>query len=247
MIRLIVFKELRGLCAAPTTWILLGALQFVFAWYFLVRLDAFLQVQNQLAQIPNSPGATQAVAVPLYNTIALILMMLTPIFTTRLVAEERRNRTLVLLLAAPISTAQIVFGKFIGLMLFLAFVIAACTLMLTTLAVGTQPDFGLLLGNALGLLLLAGSYAALGLYISSLTSQPLLATTGTMTVLFGSWLMEAGTVGGDNPVRALAPTSHLASFTHGLLNSADMVYFLLFSATLLWLTIRHMHNSRTCG
>ncbi len=244
MIRLIVLKELRSLCAAPTTWILLGALQFVFAWHFLVRLDSFLQVQNQLAQIPNAPGATQAVAVPLYDTIALLLMMLTPIFTMRLIAEERRNQTLVLLLAAPISGAQIVLGKYIGMMLFLTCVIAACTLMLLTLATGTQLDLGLLLGNALGQMLLASSYAALGLYISSLTAKPLLAATGSMVVLFGSWLTEAGAIGDDNPLRVLAPTAHLQSFSHGLLNSADMVYFLTFCAAFLWLTIRRIHSNR---
>ncbi|MGA8148401.1 MAG: ABC transporter permease subunit [Gallionellaceae bacterium] len=247
MIRLIALKELRSLCVLPTTWMLLGGFQFVFAWFFLVRLDAFLQVQNQLAQIASAPGATQAVAVPLYDTAALILMMLTPLFTMRLFAEERRNQTLVLLMAAPISGAQIVLGKFIGLMLFLLFIIAGCTLMLLTLATGTQLDFGLLLGNALGLLLLAASYAAIGLYISSLTAQPLLAASAALAVLFGSWLMESSAAGDDNPVRAFAPTAHFRSFTHGLLNSADMVYFLVICAAFLWLTIKRLHSSRICS
>ena len=247
MIRLLVMKELRSLCTSPSTWVLLGALQFIFAWYFLVRLDAFLQLQNQLAQIANAPGATLAVAVPLYDTTALILMMLTPLFTMRLVAEERRNQTLVLLLAAPISDAQIVLGKFIGLMLFLLFVIASCTLMLLTLATGTQLYFGLLLGNALGLLLLAASYAALGLYISSLTVQPLLAAIGSMAVLFGLWLMEAGIVDNDSAISVFAPTAHFHNFTHGLLNSADMVYFPLFCTVFLLLTIRRIHSNRIYG
>ncbi len=247
MIRLIAFKELRNLIAAPTTWILLAVLQFIFAWYFLVRLDAFLQVQNQLAQLSNAPGATQAITVPMYDTIALVLMMLIPLFTMRLLAEERRNQTLVLLLAAPISAAQIVFGKYIGLMVILACVITACTLMMLTLVTGTQLDLGLLLGNALGLLLLAASYAAIGLYVSSLTAQPLLAATGSMAVLFGAWLVEASATGDDNPVRAFTPTAHLQSFSHGLPNSADTVYFLTVCAVFLWLTIRRVQSNSICG
>lgn len=245
--RLIALKELRSLCASPTTWMLLGVFQFVFAWFFLVRLDSFLQVQNQLAQIANAPGATQAVAVPLYDTAALILMMLIPLFTMRLVAQERRDHTLVLLIAAPISGAQIVLGKFIGLMSFLLCVIAGCTLMMLTLEAGTQLDFGLLMGNALGLLLLAASYASLGLYISTLTAQPPLAAIGSITLLFGSWLTDASAVGGDNPLRAFAPTAHLASFTHGLLSSPDLVYFLAFCAVFLWLATRRIQNGRAGG
>jgi ABC-2 type transport system permease protein len=247
MIRLIALKELRSLFTAPSTWLMLGLLQFVFAWYFLVRLDTFLQVQSQLAQMPNAPGATQAVAVPLYDMAALALMMLIPVFTMRLIAEERHNRTLVLLMAAPISGKHIVLGKYIGLMLFLTVLIAACTLMSLTLAAGTQLDFGLLFGNTLGLLLLAASYAALGLYLSSLTAQPLLAATGSMAIMFGLWLIEAGAAGNDNAISTFSPTAHFRSFARGLLNSADMAYFMVICTVFLWLTIRRMHSNRFCG
>ena len=99
MIFTIANKELRSLFSAPSTWIILGALQFIFAWFFLARLDAYLQVQTQLAMVANAPGATVSVVAPLFGTLALVLMMLIPLFTMRLLAEERRNQTLVLLLA----------------------------------------------------------------------------------------------------------------------------------------------------
>jgi ABC-2 type transport system permease protein len=247
MIRLIALKELRSLFAAPSTWLMLAALQFIFAWFFLARLDAFLQVQAQLAQVANAPGATQAVAAPLFGVLALILMMLTPIFTMRLLAEERRNQTMTLLLTAPLSAAHIVLGKFLGLLLFLLLIIASCTAMLLTLAAGTQLDLGLVLGNALGLLLLAMSYAALGLYISALTVQPMIAAIGALAVLFGLWLAEIGAEGGDNTWWMIAPTSHFHNFNTGLLNSADAVYFLLFSSVFLLLAIRRLHNNRIYG
>src|SRR3972149_6597012 len=155
MIFTIAFKEFRSLLVTPSTWLFLGALQFIFAWFFLARLDAFLQVQTQLAQLANAPGATQTVAAPLFGTIALIMMMLVPVFTMRLIAEERRNRTLTLLMTAPVSSMQIVLGKFIGLLLFLLLAIAGSVLMVLSLAAGTQLDKGLIFANALGLLLLA--------------------------------------------------------------------------------------------
>lgn len=247
MIFTIAHKEFRSLLATPSTWLILGALQFIFAWFFLARLDDFLQVQTQLAQLANAPGATQAVAVPLFGAIALIMMMLVPVFAMRLIAEERRNQTLTLLLTAPVFSMHIVLGKYFGLLLFLLLIIADCLLMVLVLATGTQLDTGLLLSNALGLLLLTSSYAALGLYFSSLTAQPVVAAITTLAALFGLWLVEISAVDSGNTWHTLAPTGHFQSFSAGLLNSADLVYFILFGAAFLLLTIRRVHNNRIYG
>jgi len=93
MIRLIALRELRGLFAMPSTWFMLAILQFVFTWFFLNTLQTFLEIQPQLAQLANAPGVTTIVAVPLFNMIALLLMMVVPILTMRLIAEERRNQS----------------------------------------------------------------------------------------------------------------------------------------------------------
>ncbi len=244
MILTIALKEFRSLFAIPSTWLILGALQFIFAWFFLARLDAYLQVQSQLAQLANAPGATLAVAAPLLGTVALILMMLIPIFTMRLIAEERRSQTLTLLMSAPVSDIHIVVGKFIGLMLFLLLIITSCLLMVLALAAGTQLDTGLLFTNALGLILLAASYTALGLYISSLTAQPVVAAIGALAIFFGLWLVEISAEDNDKTWRALAPTSHFQSFNIGLLNTTDLMFFMLFCITFLLLTIRQLHNNR---
>jgi ABC-2 type transport system permease protein len=247
MILTIAHKEFRSLFTTPSTWLILGALQFIFAWFFLARLDAFLQVQAQLAQIANAPGATLAVAAPLFGTLGLILMMLVPVFTMRLFAEERRNQTLALLMTAPVSAMHIVLGKFFGLMLFLLLIVASCTLMVLSLAAGTPLDIGLLLCNALGMLLLVASYAALGLYISSLTAQPVVAAIAALAALFGLWLLEVSAADNDNALHVISPVNHFQSFNIGLLNSADMVYFLVFIATFLLLTIRRVNNNRVYG
>ena len=247
MILTIARKEFSSLFAAPSTWLILGAMQFIFAWFFLARLDAFLQVQAQLAQMGNAPGATLSVAVPLFGTLAIILMMLVPVFTMRLLAEEKRNQTLVLLLTSPVSVTHIVLGKFVGLMLFLLLIVANCTLMVTSLAAGTQLDIGLLLSNALGVFLLASCYAALGLYISSLTAQPVVAAIASLAALFGLWLIEISALDNDNALHLFTPTSHFQNFNIGLINSADLVYFLLFLATFLVLTIRRVNNNRIYG
>jgi ABC-2 type transport system permease protein len=247
MIRLLALRELRSLFALPSTWFILAALQFVFAWFFLARLEAYLELQPQLAQLANAPGVTVTVAAPVFNTVALVLMMLVPMFTMRLIAEERRNQTLPLLLSAPLSSVHIVLGKFLGLMAFLALLTCGVPLMLYTLALGTALDHGLMLSNLLGLLLLTASFVALGLYISALATQPVIAAIGALAVLAGLWLADIGATAEDSPWHALSPLNHFQSFNSGLLDSGDAAFFVLFSAAFLLLAMRRLHNNRIYG
>lgn len=247
MIRLLALRELRSLFALPSTWFILAALQFIFAWFFLARLEAFLQLQPQLAQLANAPGVTVTVAAPMFNTIALLLLMLAPMFTMRLIAEERRNQTLALLLSSPLSSRHIVLGKFFGLLAFLMLLACGVPLMLYTLALGTALDHGLMLSNLLGLLLLTASYVALGLYISALTSQPVIAAIGALAALAGLWLADIGATAEDSPWHALSPLNHFQSFNSGLLDSGDAAFFVLFSAAFLLLAMRRVHNNRIYG
>ena len=247
MIRLLAMRELRSLFAMPSTWFVLAALQFIFAWFFLARLDAFLEVQPQLAELANPPGVTNMVAVPLFNTVALLLMMLVPLFTMRLIAEERRNQTLALLLSSPLSGLHIVLGKFLGLLVFLVLLMTGVPLMLYTLSLGTNLDNGLLLSNILGLFLLTASYIALGLYISALTAQPVIAAIGSFAVLIGLWLADIGATAENSPWHSISPLHHFRNFNDGLLDSSDTAFFVLFTAVFLVLAIRRLHNNRRYG
>lgn len=247
MIRLIAMRELRSLFSMPSTWFVLAALQFIFAWFFLARLEAFLEVQPQLALLANPPGVTITVGAPLFNTASLLLMMLVPMFTMRLIAEERRNQTLSLLLSAPISEARIVLGKFAGLLIFLLLLIVTLPLMLYTLSLGTHLDYGLLLANCIGLILLTASYVALGLYISSLTVQPVIAAIGALAVLVGLWLADIGAPTPDSPWHQISPLYHFQNFNSGLLDSRDATFFLLFTTVFLLLTMKRLHNNRIYG
>jgi ABC-2 type transport system permease protein len=245
MIYTIAKKEFRSLFSASSTWGMLALLQFLFAWFYLARLDDYLQVQAQLAQLDKAPGATIAIAAPLCSVLALMLMMLIPLFTMRLIAEERRNQTWVLLLTAPVSATQIVLGKFLGLLGLLVLVIAGCAAMLATLLLGTHADIGLILSNLLGVLLLASAYAALGLYFSALNRQPIVAAISALGLSFALWLLDMSA--GDGFLRTLSPNAHFQNLNVGLINSADLAYFALIIATLLWLTVRQLNDERRHG
>lgn len=247
MIRLLALRELRSLFSMPSTWFVLAVLHFIFTWFFLDILQTFLDVQAQLAQLANAPGVTATVASPLFNLVALLLMMLVPMFTMRLIAEERRNQTLALLLSAPLLNRHIVLGKFFGLLVFVLLMISGVPLMICTLALGTNLDVGLVLSNMLGLLLLTASYVALGLYVSALTTQPVIAAIGALAVLVGLWLADIAASAENSAWHLLSPLYHFRNFNSGLLDSADGAYFMLFTAMFLLLTIKRLRNNRRYG
>ncbi len=238
MILTLARKELRSLFAAPSTWWMLALLQFIVAWFWLARVDDYLQVQAQLAQMESAPGATIAIAAPLVNVLAIMLMMLIPLFSMRLIAEEHRNQTWLLLAAAPISPAHIVLGKFLGLLAMLSLIIVATGLMMLTLWLGTPADPGLIASNLLGVWLLAASYAALGLYFSAITRQPVVAAFAALSVSFGLWLVELG----GGALRALSPNLHFQNMNAGLVSSVDLCYFALFITAFLLLAIHHLRR-----
>ncbi|MFH2133755.1 MAG: ABC transporter permease subunit [Pseudomonadota bacterium] len=240
MIRTLARKDLHTLFSAPSTWMMLALLQFILGWFFLARLDDYLQVQTQLAQMDDAPGATISIAAPLANLLALLLLMLTPLFSMRLIAEERRNQTWLLLSTSPLSSAQIVLGKFAGLLALLSLVIVASVAMMSLLALGTRADIGLILSNLLGLWLLAAAYAALGLYFSALSRQPVVAAFTALAVSVALWLLDMA----GGMLRALSPNTHFQNLNSGLLSSADIVYFVLFCIFFLVLTIHHLRRER---
>ncbi len=243
MIATIVAKELKILFASPLAWIVLGVLQGVLAWLFLNQVDAFLGVQAQLSQLANPPGVTEMVVTPLLGATAMILLVVAPILAMRLIAEERRNHTLPLLLSAPVSLGAIVAGKFFALWLFLCLVIALAAAMALSLLAGGMLDIGLLLAGLLGLVLLAGCFSALGLYFSSLTSHPAVAAIAGIGASLGLWLLDMATQD-FVPLHGLSLLQHFERCNRGLLDTADLAYFLLFGATFLALTVQQLDRER---
>lgn len=247
MIVTIIRKELSMLFISPLAWILLALIQLVLTWVFLVRLDAFLEIQSQLMQIANPPGITEIIISPVFAMAAIILLMVTPLLSMRLLAEERRNHTLTLLISAPVSMMDIVIGKFLGLMVFFLAVITLIVALSISLRFGGALDFGLLLSNALGLFLVTACFSALGLYISSLTAQPVIAAIGTLGVLLGLWMINLAANETDGWLQYFSLLKHFEQFNQGLIDTLSIAYFILFIVTFLVLTIRRLDGERLHG
>ena len=256
MIFTIAGKELKGLFASPLAWVVLCVVQIIGGYAFLRRLDDFLQLQPQLANMASAPGATELVAAPVFGTVAALLLFAIPVLAMRLIAEERRNQTMVLLMSAPVSMTEIVLGKFLGLAAFLAGIVALTAVMPLSLAGVARLDYGLLAGLATGLVLLAAGFAAVSLFVSCLTVHPVAAAIGAFAALLAMVLI--GDAAGDGlrargwPVAAglaqvLSPIRNFEPFGKGLLDTHAAACSVLLIAVFLVLAIRQLDAQRLRG
>jgi ABC-2 type transport system permease protein len=256
MIFTIAAKELKALFASPLAWVVLTGAQIILGYSFLRRLDDFLQIEPRLIRMASPPGITELVAVPTFATAAAMLLFAVPLLAMRLIAEERRNQTMVFLMSAPVSITDIVLGKFVGLTAFLGLIIAMLVLMPLSLAGGAALDYGLLASLALGLTLLAAAFGAVSLYVSSLTVHPLVAAIGAFGMLLAMLLV--GETAGENLrarnwhvlaalAQVLSPLRNFEPLGKGIIDTYAVACLILLTAAFLALAIRRLDARRLTG
>jgi len=241
--------ELHRLFISPLAWVILALTQLILAYLFLTHIEYFIQIQAKVSAIPGAPGVTELIIMPLLSNTATILMLIAPLITMRLIAEERRNESLPLLLSAPLSTMQIVLGKYIATFIFFVILLALISLMPLSLMFSAQIDMALFASGLLGLLLLTASFTAIGLLFSSLTRQPILAAMATFSSLFLLWIIDwtshselASDASGL--FNWLSLSSHFNSLLQGIVNTSDLAYYLILIVVCIMTTIRKLDAER---
>ena len=184
------------------------------------------------------------------SVLSFLMLLVLPVLTMRLMSDEKRQRTDQALLTAPVSLTGIVLGKFFAA--FLLFTIGISILLVFAFIIATQitPDWLVILGNFIGLLLLGGMIIAIGLLISCLTESQFVAALGTFLASFALLMIDSvGSVLSSSKV-AVAVTDFLsiskryANFTSGLMQYDDLLFFLSMTGLFLFLTVRVLDRKR---
>ena len=247
MISTIALREFKTLFLSPLAWTVLAILQCLLAYLFLTQVETFNLIQPKLAAIEGAPGLTDIVVTPMYGNAGIILLLVTPLLTMRLICDERRNKTLSLLFSAPVSHADIIIGKYLGSLGLLFLLVFLITLMPLSLLMGGELDFGKLFANLLALLLLVAAFTATGLFMSTLAGHPTVAAMGTFGILFLLWVLDWTTSMQDQRSELfeyLSILRHFQNLQSGQISTVDVSYFLLFTATFIMLSIRSLDNDR---
>lgn len=243
----IATREFKSLFLSPLAWTILAILQFILAFLFLSQVETFTLLQPQLADIESAPGLTDIIVTPLFGNAGIILLLVTPLLTMRLICEERRNKTLSLLLSAPVSNTDIILGKYLSILGLMLLIIALITLMPLSLLSGGNLDMGKLFANVLALLLLVSAFTAVGLFMSCVAAHPTVAAMSTFGMLLLLWILNWSAGMQDQRSELfeyLSILGHFQNLQSGLISSADISYFLLFIIAFIVLSIRRLDNDR---
>ncbi|MDF1551462.1 MAG: ABC transporter permease subunit [Deferrisomatales bacterium] len=246
----IAAKELRSYLLSPVAWVVATVFLGVTGLLFYNLVNWYSLQSFQMMQLPGAGSelnVNRLVFEPVFHNVAVTLLLLVPIVTMRLLAEERRSGTLQLLFTSPVRLGEVVLGKYLAVVLLLAGILLLTLYMpLLVWSYGTL-EWGPIGSAYLGLVLLMAAFAACGLFASSVTESQIVAAVLTFGLLLGFWMLGWAGQGGGGVgavLEQLSVISHLDGFLRGVVETRDVVYYLSVCAFGLFLTHRVLESSR---
>ena len=226
----ILKKEINSFFASPIGYLVIAIFLLLNGLFLWVFKGEFNILDNGFADLS-----------PFFLLAPWILIFLSPAVTMRSFSDEKKQGTLELLLTKPISTLQLVLGKYFG-----AFVLIIIALLPTILYVYTvyqlgnptgNIDFGSTLGSYFGLLFLVAAYTAIGVFASTLSDNQIVAfiVAVFLCLFFFIGFEGIADVASSNMIEQLGMNAHYKSMSRGVLDTRDIIYFL--SVTILFIAL----------
>jgi ABC-2 type transport system permease protein len=245
-------KELRAYFASPIAYIVIGFFALVFGWMYASILNWFVGQGMQMGMMgPQNMNVNQQMIRPLMLNMTVVFLLLLPLVTMRTYAEEKRSGTIELLLTSPLTDLEIIFGKFLGALALYAVMLAVTMIHFGLLFAFGNPEWKPLLTAYLGLLLFGGGFISIGLFISSLTKNQIVAGAATFSVFLLLWVIDwIGSALGPTAERVLqyvSMTGHLEDFVKGVIDTKHVIYYLSIIVFGLFLTARSVDAERWRG
>ena len=244
-------KELRSYFVSPVAYLMLALFTVAFGFFFWNSLGFFLilGMESQLRGQSFPMNLNDEVVRPLLINFSFIGLLLIPLITMRLFAEEKRTGTIELLATSPVRDVEVIVGKWLAALGLYGFMLLLCGLNFIFLFIYGKPDWKPLALGYLGLLLEAGGLLALGTLISTMTKNQIIAGGVTFFVCLLLWLLSWFTASDPNSsvsqvINYLSIITHFDNFSKGLLSTKDVVFYLSMIYFALFLTSRSMESLR---
>ncbi|MGH9657829.1 MAG: ABC transporter permease subunit [Bryobacteraceae bacterium] len=243
-------KELKGYFASPIAYLLLAIFAVIFGFFFFSATAYFVTMgmQSQMMGRQQPMDVNEWVIRPLLQNASVIGLFLIPMVTMRLYAEEKRSGTMELLMTSPVRDVEVILGKFFGALLMYGCVLLVAAANLSILFLYGKPDWKPLLVGFLGLLLQGGALLAVGTFISTTTRNQIIAGGATFAVCLLLWVLNWMSAyeqaAWAKVVTYLSVVEHFESFTKGVLDTKDIVFFLSVTFFGLFLTARSLESLR---
>jgi len=253
-IGLVFSRELKSYFSSLTVYIVIVMFLLMTGYFFYNLLATFSVVSFQaqadpmLARQYQLLNINETVIRPLFGSISIILLIMTPLLTMRLFAEEKKTGTIELLLTFPVNDLDVVLGKYFAcLAIQLIMILMTVTYPVLIVVLGEPEPMPILTGY-LGLILLGAAAISLGIFTSSVTENQIVSASISFGILFFFWLISYSvplvSPGLGTLLGYLSINEHINSLSKGVVDSEDILYYLCFTVLFLFLTLRSLETNR---
>jgi len=243
-------RELDAYFTTPVGWLCLTGFIAVTGFFFALMVAGYAYQSTQMAMNPYSEGfnINEYLLPDFFGNTSVILLLLCPALSMRLFAEDRKTRAYELLLSSPLSSTEIVLGKFLGSLGFLAVMMASTLHYVAILYWLGSPDAGVLMSSYGALFLMSAAFMAVGMFTSSFTTNQVVALVLSFGAVLGLWVLAWMDSFADQSfvkvITYISMLSHQNDLSKGLLHLKDLVYFGTFIGFFLFATQQRVEAYR---
>ena len=247
-------REMKSYFVSPIAYVVLTVFLFLSGLFFygnLYEVVQYTMMQAQMGQGAQPIDVPAYVTQSLFRTTSVILLFLIPMLTMGLFSEEKKRGTIELLLTTPVGNFSAMVGKYLASLTFLLILFVASGITISAIFLYGQPDWKPILAGYLGMFLYGAALLALGLFISTLTENQIVAVILTFGISLVLWLINvfASSASGvaKNVINYLSVIGHLDDFIKGVIDTSHIVYYLTFAFIGLFLAYRSLESMRWKG
>lgn len=254
---LIFKKELKSYFTSPVAYVVITIFLVVTGYFFYAILASFSRLSFEatlnpmLARELHLLNITETVVRPLFGNISVVMLLMMPVLTMRLFSEEKKTGTMELLLTYPLTDMQVLLGKFLACGVVLVTMLLLTILYPILIVAFGEPELGPIITGYIGLFLMGMAFISLGIFASSLTENQVIAATTSFGVLIIFWVMgfSIGLTGPtlERLLSYIALTEHLEGLAKGVVDTEDIIYYLVCIILFLFLTLRVLESKRWRG
>ena len=243
-------RELYAYFVSPIAWVLLTIFAFLSGAFTYLISAAFLRasLEGQMSGQTFPMNVNEQVIAPLFSNMAVVGLFLIPLISMRLFAEEKRQGTIELLVTSPVHDLEIIIGKWLSAVLMYGALLLVLLADYSFLFFYGNPDWKPVATGFLGILLQGGCLLAFGTFISTLTRNQIVAGAIGFALALVLWILNWTTSFGNSDtvqvLNYLSIVSHMDSFSRGVIDTKDLIYYLSMIFFGLFLTARSLESLR---
>ncbi len=247
----ITAKELKSYFISPVAYVITTVFLVITGYMFYSRISSFslycFKMMNYSKAL-ETLNINYNVLRQSFSTMITTIMFMMPIMTMRIIAEEKKNKTMELLMTSPVTISEVVFGKFFALLILYAGMLLITIYMPLYASYYSKVDWGPIISGYVGMLLLGSVFLAIGIFASALTENQIVAALISFAFILIFVLIDWAANLADGQVaivlKYLSLSSHSYNFFKGVIHSKDVVFYLSFVAFGLFMSFRVIESKR---